>query len=87
VAIAAAGAEGALQVPLGAIHDGGKGSGVWVIDPRRSSVSWRPVKIAHLGEETATVSQGLAGGERFVALGAHLLHGGERVRIEGGTAQ
>ena len=87
VAIAAAGAQGGLQVPLGAIYDGGKGPGVWVIDPQRSSVRWRPVKIAQLGEETATLSQGLAGGERFVALGANLLHDGERVRIERGAIQ
>ena len=58
-----------------------------MIDPKRSSVSWRPVQIAHLREESATVSHGLAGGERFVALGANLLHDGEPVRIERGAAQ
>jgi RND family efflux transporter MFP subunit len=87
ITIPDAGAEGALQVPLSAIYDAGKGPGVWVIDPRRSSVSWRPVRISRLGEETATVSQGLAGGERFVALGANLLYQGERVRIERGAGQ
>jgi hypothetical protein len=39
------------------------------------------VTIASLGEETASLSAGLAGGERFVAMGAHLLHAGDRVRL------
>jgi hypothetical protein len=40
-----------------------------------------------LGAETATISDGLAGGERFVALGAHMLHQGQRVRLQAGAAQ
>lgn len=74
----------AISVPLGAIYDRGQGPGVWVIagkgDPK---VSWRPVKLAALGEESATVSAGLRPGERFVALGAHMLHPGQAVRIAG----
>lgn len=77
----------ALQVPLGAIHDAGKGPGVWVVASDSSTVTWRPVRLSGVGAETATVSSGLALGERFVALGAHLLHQGQRVRVQGGTGQ
>ncbi|USQ95203.1 efflux RND transporter periplasmic adaptor subunit [Caulobacter sp. RL271] len=66
-------------VPLAAIYDAGKGPGVWIVDPKTSTVSWRAVRLAAFGEETATVSQGLTGGERFVALGVHMLHQGQRV--------
>jgi len=76
----------AISVPLGAIHDRGRGPGVWVIDGQRNpKVSWRPVRLASIGEETAAVSAGLRRGERFVALGAHLLHQGEAIRIAGAS--
>jgi hypothetical protein len=39
------------------------------------------VQLAGLGDETATITGGLKSGERFVALGAHLLHEGEAVRV------
>jgi len=78
----------ALSVPLGAIHDRGQGPGVWVIVGQTTSkVSWRPIRLVTVGEETATVAAGLRPGERFVALGAHLLHQGQPVRIATGAAR
>lgn len=74
---------GATVVPLGAIHDAGKGPGVWVLGKGATSrVSWRPVRVLTVGEESATLAAGLKPGERFVALGAHLLHQGQTVRVE-----
>lgn len=73
-----------ISVPLGAIYDRGRGPGVWVIGRGRNpNVSWRPVRLAALGEETAAVAAGLRRGERFVALGAHMLRQGQPVRIAG----
>ena len=69
-----------VEVPLGAITDKGVTSGVWLIDQRTSTVTFRPVKLAGLGEETARIKQGLAVGDQVVAIGAHLLHEGESVR-------
>lgn len=71
---------GTLQVPLAALYDPGKGPGVWIVDGS-SHLAWRGVKVVGLGDETATVSGGLKPGERYVALGAHLLHEGEAVRV------
>jgi RND family efflux transporter MFP subunit len=71
----------ALQIPLSAIYDGGSGPGVWLVDTRTSTVSWRRIQLGGLGNEAATVTGGLNAGERFVALGAHLLHQGEAVRL------
>ena len=79
--------ERGVEAPIGALYDAGKGPGVWVIAPRTSTVQWRPVRVAALGAETATITGGLNGGERFVALGAHLLHQGQRVRVQTGAAQ
>ncbi len=77
-----------LSVPLGAIYDRGHGPGVWVIAGQASpKVNWRPVKLATIGEESATVTAGLRPGERFVALGAHMLHQGQPVRIAAGAVR
>ena len=73
--------DGMAEVPLGAIYDGGKGTGVWIVDEKSSSVSFRPVQIRQLGEESAVLRSGLREGEQIVALGAQLLHEGERIRI------
>jgi RND family efflux transporter MFP subunit len=81
VTISEPGKPGATQIPLAAVHDNGKGPGVWVINGKAPQVSWRPVRLAALGEETATISAGLRPGERFVALGAHLLHNGQTVKL------
>jgi RND family efflux transporter MFP subunit len=80
-----------VGVPLGAIADKGASSGVWLIDQSTSTVTFRPVKLAGLGEETALIKQGLAVGDQVVALGAHLLQEGARVRTasesEGGRVR
>jgi RND family efflux transporter MFP subunit len=70
----------AVEVPLGALYDNGQSSGVWIVDPHSSTVSLRAVQVRRLADETAVVS-GVKSGEPIVALGAHLLHQGERVRF------
>lgn len=77
-----------IAIPLGAIYDRGKGPGVWIIEGGNSpKVSWRAVRLAAIGDETATVTAGLRRGERFVALGAHMLHQGQPVRIATGAVR
>lgn len=84
VELAEAQAQAARQIPLAALYDNGKGPGVWVIGTTRPEVvRWRPVQVAALDGETATITAGLRPQERFVALGAHLLHEGEIVREQG----
>src|SRR3954465_12336887 len=71
----------ALQVPIGAIFDPGKGPGVWLVEGETPRVTWRAVHIAGLSSEAASVLGNLEAGDRVVALGAHLLHEGARVRL------
>lgn len=72
----------ATEVPLAAVHDPGSGPGVWVLQPgKQVTVAWRPVRITSLGEEMATIGAGLSPGDRFVAMGAHLLRQGQPVRV------
>lgn len=78
----------ALQVPIGAIFDPGKGPGVWLVEGETPRVTWCAVRVAGLGDEAAAVIGELEPGDRIVALGAHLLHEGQSVRLaEGAVAQ
>lgn len=69
-----------VQAPLGALLDDGEKTGVWVLDSASSTVRFRPVRLVRVTGEAAVVS-GLNFDDRIVALGAHLLHEGARVRI------
>jgi len=76
----------AQQVPIGAIFDSGKGAGVWLVEGETPRVTWRAVQIVRLGDEAASVVGKLKTGDRVIALGAHLLHEGEQVRLGGEAA-
>ncbi len=76
----------ALRVPIGAIFDPGKGPGVWMVKGETPQVTWRAVHVVGLGDEAASVVGELEAGDRVVALGAHLLHEGEHVRLTGREA-
>ncbi len=71
-----------LQVPVSSILDQGKGPGIWVLNPPTSTVSFQPVQVRQLGEELATITGNLRPGQQVVALGVHLLHDGQHVRVE-----
>ena len=73
--------QDALQVPMGSLFDAGKGPGVWVINGEPAKVSWRPVVVQHLDDDSARIAGQLKQGDRVVALGAHLLREGEQVRV------
>lgn len=75
------GGVGTQSVPLAALHDPGRGPGVWIVDAATSTVRFRPVRIARIGAEEAVLSAGVEPGDRVVALGAHLLSQGQKVRV------
>lgn len=81
VQIPRANASATVAVPNTAITDRGNGPGVWIVNRNSSTVSFRPVKIVRLGEEETYIDDGIRPGEMIVALGAHLLSEGQRVRI------
>ncbi len=50
----------AFDAPLSAVHDEGRGPGVWIVDETRSTVEWRPVALAAFSDDcpvSATVRQ------------------------------
>jgi RND family efflux transporter MFP subunit len=76
------GETGTLQVPVASIVDQGKGPGIWLLNASISTVTFQPVQVRQLGEELAIISGNLHPGQQVVALGVHLLHDGQRVRVE-----
>jgi RND family efflux transporter MFP subunit len=68
-----------MQVPLGAVLDDGRRTGVWTLDRASSTVRFQPVRLVRVSGETAVIS-GLGLGDPVVSLGAHLLQEGVRVR-------
>lgn len=80
--IAEGAAQGqAMQVPIAAVYDPGKGTGLWVIAGTPATVAWRPVQVLSLSDDSAQVAGDLKVGEQIVALGAHLLREGEVVKL------
>lgn len=78
----------ALQVPIGALFDPGKGPGVWALEGKPAKAVWRPVRVLGLSDDVAQVKGNLKAGNRVVSLGAHLLREGQIVTPIGeGEAQ
>jgi RND family efflux transporter MFP subunit len=75
------GDPGDLRVPIGAVFDPGGGPGVWTIVDKPVRVRWRPIGVQRIHGDSVSVSNGLAQGDRVVALGAHILHEGQEVRL------
>lgn len=75
------GAKSIVEVPLSAVTDGGKGPGVWVLNNKELSVFFHLVQIISLTEETVILKNDFSAKGKIVALGAHLLHEGEKVSI------
>ena len=73
------GHDGLVRVPIGALHDPGRGPGVWVIGDQ-GQVRLSPVRVVKLGQENVVVASGVSPGQQIVALGAQLLHEGDFVR-------
>jgi len=67
------------EVPLGAVLDDGRKTGVWVLDRGTSTVHFRPIKLLRVTDETAVIS-GVNSADPIVALGAQLLHENAPVR-------
>lgn len=81
----------ALQIPVSALFDQGKGPGVWLLKGQEDQgqglqATWRAVQVAGLSGESAAITGGLAAGDRVIVLGAHLLHEGEAVRLADSSA-
>ncbi len=73
--------DGGLLVPLTALDDEGRGSGVWLIAADQT-VSFHPVQVRRLDSDSAEIDGAdLADGQTLVAAGGHFLRPGEKIRL------
>ncbi|MGY2938496.1 RND family efflux transporter MFP subunit [Bradyrhizobium sp. GM6.1] len=79
IRLASQGSQPEVQVPLGAVLDDGRKTGVWVFDGGTSTVRFHTIKLVRVTSENAVIS-GLSSGDRVVSLGAHLLQEDAHVR-------
>lgn len=80
------GSQKAVRLPLTAIFDQTGKPQVWVVDPKTSTVNLIPVKLAGIQDNRVVVTGGLGEGQQVVTAGVHLLHAGQKVRLESAVA-
>jgi RND family efflux transporter MFP subunit len=73
--------ENVARLPLGALFDQGKGPTVWVVERDSGAVRQAPVRIAGYENESVLVVDGVAEGAEVIALGAHKIDAGQKVRV------
>jgi membrane fusion protein, multidrug efflux system len=73
-------------VPLGAIFQQGNQAAVWLVGAD-DTVRLKPIVVSAYSDAGAVVAEGLAGGERIVAIGANRLSAGEKVRVAVGSGR
>jgi multidrug efflux system membrane fusion protein len=69
-----------VRLPLTALFQSGSEPAVWVVDPKSSQVSLKPVQVGRYTEDYVTVVSGLRPGDIVVRAGVHKLNPGETVR-------
>ena len=80
--------ESVKWVPARAVQaDSGLNPRVWLLDPETMTVSSRPVSIGRMSGSMIEITDGLAGGEEIVAVGAPYLAQGMRVTRMADTEQ
>ncbi|MDP2809359.1 MAG: efflux RND transporter periplasmic adaptor subunit [Rhodocyclaceae bacterium] len=70
----------ALTVPLSAIFQQGDRHAVWIVGADET-IALRPVVVGAYADAGATITGGLAVGERIVGAGVHKLVAGQKVRL------
>ena len=68
-------------MPISALFDIGQGPSVWVVDPVSATLSAARVVLSGYDAEWAFIGSGVPEGAKVVALGAHKLDQGEKVRV------
>lgn len=70
-----------MRLPLAALYTKTGQPSVWVVDPKRSTVSQVPVQTGGVMQNEVIISSGLKPGDIVVVAGANLLIPGQQVRV------
>jgi RND family efflux transporter MFP subunit len=70
-----------VLLPWGALFEIAGKPAVWVIDPRSTTVSLKPITLSRYTRNRLVVGEGLGSGETVVSAGVQLLRPGQKVEI------
>jgi membrane fusion protein, multidrug efflux system len=74
-------AEPLIEVPASALTELDRRPAVWVVDPKKLTVSLRNVGVLRQTAATVAISHGLESGEIVVTAGVQALHPGQKTRL------
>lgn len=78
-----AGQPDLIHLPSPAMVTQGGKAGVWVVEPKSSTVQFNPVEFAGVEKNEVLVGAGLEAGDVVVTAGASYLHAGQKVKLLG----
>jgi RND family efflux transporter MFP subunit len=69
------------RLPISALYSEGRGPSVFVVDQATGKLTLKPVTVAGYDGREVLISDGVAEGDKVVALGVHKLDESQRVRV------
>ncbi len=75
-----------VAIPASALTELNRQPAVWIVDPKKLTVSMRNISVARFDPGTVVVADGLETGDIVVTAGVQALHPGQKVRLLGPTS-
>ncbi|MBN9564241.1 MAG: efflux RND transporter periplasmic adaptor subunit [Alphaproteobacteria bacterium] len=75
-----------ISIPASALTELNRQPAVWIVDPKKLTVSMRNISVARFDPGTVVVAEGLETGDIVVTAGVQALHPGQKVRLLGPTS-
>lgn len=72
-----------FEIPASALTRSNQQPSVWIVDPKKNTVSLRHVDVVRFDQNMVSVGHGLENGDVIVTAGAQALHPGQQVRLLG----
>ncbi|MBL8571467.1 MAG: efflux RND transporter periplasmic adaptor subunit [Phreatobacter sp.] len=72
------------RLPISALYSEGRGPSVFVVEPATGRLTLKPVTVAGYDGREVLIADGVAEGDKVVALGVHKLDESQRVRVVAG---
>lgn len=72
-----------FEIPASALTRSDRQPSVWIVDPKKNTVSLRHVDVVRFDQNQVSVGYGLENGDIIVTAGVQALHPGQQVRLLG----
>ncbi len=72
-----------FEIPASALTRSNQQASVWIVDPKKNTVSLRNVDVVRFDQNQVSVGYGLENGDIIVTAGVQALHPGQQVRLLG----